>query len=243
MSNFIIYPAIDLHKGRVVRLKQGDRNKSEIYNLDPSQAAKKWINQGAKWLHVINLDGAFGEDSRRNIAALRKIIAIAKDKAAIQFGGGLRSMETIREILSLGVSRVIVGTAAVEHPDLIKKALDTFGPDKIVLGVDARDGFVRVGGWEEKTNITIIELASGFISSGLETIIYTNIKHDGMQNGVDIKTAKELVSATNLEVIASGGVGTLEDIQEVKMAGFSGVVVGKALYENKFTLLEAIDVG
>lgn len=240
MSNFTIYPAIDLNKGQVVRLKQGDRNKSETYNLDPTQAAQKWINQGAKWLHVVNLDGAFGEDSRENLTALKKIIAVGKDKAAIQFGGGLRSMASIREILSLGVSRVIISTAAVDHPDLIKKALGTFGPDKIVLGVDARDGFVRIGGWEGKTNITIIELASRYISCGLETIIYTNIKHDGMQIGVDIKSAKELVRATNLKVIASGGVGTLQDIQDVKMAGFSGVVVGKALYENKFTLLEAI---
>jgi phosphoribosylformimino-5-aminoimidazole carboxamide ribotide isomerase len=240
MSDFIIYPAIDLQEGRVVRLKQGNRLKSKAFDLKPAGSATRWIEQGAEWLHVINLDGAFGEDSQENIQAVRKIIAAGKDNISIQLGGGMRSMKSIRSSLSLGVKRVILGTAAVNNPGLMIDALKTFGADKIVLAIDARDGFVHVAGWEDKTKLSPIELASHFIDHGLKTVIFTNIKHDGMQKGVDIKTTQDLADATGLQVIASGGVGSLEDIRRVKMAGLAGVVIGKALYENNFTFSEAV---
>lgn len=240
MTSFTIYPAIDLKVGKVVRLKQGQRMKSKTFNLSPQAAARTWIAQGAAWIHVVNLDGAFGEDSSPNLAALEKILSVSQGKASVQFGGGLRSMDGIEQILALGVERIILGTAAVEKPDLLFQTLDKYGPDRVVLGIDARDGFVRVAGWEKATEVTPIVLANRFIDRGLKTVIYTNVRRDGMQKGVDILSTKELTSATGLEVIASGGVGSLEDIRKVKKAGLAGVVVGKALYEKNFTLSEAI---
>lgn len=240
MTDFTIYPAIDLKIGKVVRLKQGNRLDSKTFDLSPRVAADTWIAQGASWLHVINLDGAFGEDSSPNLDALEKILSVSIGKASVQFGGGLRSMDGIEQILALGVERIILGTAAVEEPDLLFQALEEFGPDRVVLGIDARDGLVRVGGWEKTTEVTPILLANHFVDRGLKTVIYTNVQRDGMQTGVDIESTKELSSATGLEVIASGGVGSLEDIRKVKEAGLPGVVVGKALYEKNFTLSEAI---
>lgn len=240
MTPFTIYPAIDIKEGRVVRLKQGQREKSKIFEVQPSQAAKDWIEQGAAWLHVVNLDGAFGDAFQPKLTALEDILAVANGRASVQFGGGLRSMDLIRQILSMGVARVIIGTAGVENPALMTAALGTFGPNRIVLGIDARDGLVQVGGWEKKTRVTPIDLANRYIPYGLQTIIYTNIKRDGMQSGVDIPSTKALAAGSGLAVVASGGVGTLEDIRQVKVAGLPGVVVGKALYEKNFRLSEAI---
>jgi len=240
MTPFTVYPAIDLKEGRVVRLVQGQRDKSKIFEVQPAQAAEKWIEQGADWLHVVNLDGAFGDALHPRLTALEEILAVSKGRASVQYGGGLRSIELIREILSKGAARVIIGTAGVENPALMIEALETFGPNRIVLGIDARDGLVRVSGWEKKTSLTPIDLANRYIEYGLQTIIFTNIKRDGMQSGVDIPATVALATGSGLAVIASGGVGTLEDIRQVKAAGLPGVVVGKALYEKKFTLSEAI---
>lgn len=240
MNTFTIYPAIDLRSGDVVRLEQGRKERITRFDFLPAQAAQHWMDQGADWLHVVNLDGAFGEDSQPNLAELEKIIEAAKPEASVQFGGGLRSIQSIRKVLSIGVKRVIIGTAAVEDPNLILDALTTFGSEQVVLGVDARDGFVQVAGWVKKTRVTPLELVSRFTPSGLRTIIYTNVSRDGMKTGVDIQGTKELADVTGLSVIASGGVGTLEDIQLVKESGLPGVIIGRALYEGKFTLLEAL---
>jgi len=240
MTPFTVYPAIDLKEGRVVRLAQGQRDKSKIFEVQPSEAAEKWIEQGADWLHVVNLDGAFGDALQPRLTALEEILSVSIGRASVQYGGGLRSMDLIREILSMGAARVIIGTAGVENPALMIEALETFGPNRIVLGIDARDGLVRVSGWEKKTSVTPIDLANRYIEYGLRTIIFTNIKRDGMQSGVDISSTSALSNGLGLAVIASGGVGTLEDIRQVKAAGLPGVVVGKALYEKKFTLSEAI---
>ncbi len=240
MTKFTIYPAIDLRQGKVVRLKQGDPNRSTVFSQSPTKTAQCWLEQGAKWLHVINLDGAFGDGSESNLMSLKEMLNIVDDTASIQFGGGLRSLESINQILSLGVARVILGTIAVKAPNLVIEALNKFGPEKIVLGIDSKDNQVKVGGWLMKTGMTPNELADKYIQSGLRTIIFTNIKHDGMQNGVDIHSAQSLAADTQLEVIASGGVGTLEDVMQVKAAGLSGVVIGKALYENNFSLSEAM---
>jgi phosphoribosylformimino-5-aminoimidazole carboxamide ribotide isomerase len=240
MNSFTIYPAIDLKGGQVVRLRQGQRKDSKTFDLMPQQAAETWLDQGAVWLHVVNLDGAFGEESQPNLAALKKILSVTNGRAKVQYGGGLRSMEAIREVLDLGVDRVILGTVAVENPDLMGHSLKTFGSESIVLGIDARDGLVRVAGWEKETELSPIALGKHYLDHGLKTIIYTNVRRDGMLSGVDIVGTKELATATQLEVIASGGVGSLEDIRQVKAAGLPGVIVGKALYENKFSLSEAI---
>lgn len=240
MNTFTVYPAIDLLDGRVVRLKQGIRRDSKLFSLTPIQAAKKWISEGATWLHIINLDGAFGEVSEINLHTLKEVIQVGMGRALIQFGGGLRSLETLDAVLSAGVARVILGTAAVKNPELLILALKTFGSEKIILGIDAKDGFMQIEGWESNARVTPAELVERFVGEGLKTVIYTNIRHDGMQNGVDVESTKELADAFNIDVIASGGVGRLEDIKNVKSAGLSGVVVGKALYENQFSLKEAI---
>ena len=238
--NFTVFPAIDLHRGQVVRLQQGKRENRKSFNLTPEEAAKKWISQGTNWLHVVNLDGAFGEDSSKNIQALRRVISQAKGAAKVQFGGGVRDLSTIDFMLSLGVSRVILGTAAVRDPGLMKSALRTFGSNKIILGVDARNGKVRIAGWEEKTTHSPTALINIFMPDGLDKVIYTNIHRDGMKAGVDVMSAQKIARTTGLDVIASGGVATLEDIRAVKSAGLSGVIVGKALYENNFNLSEAL---
>jgi len=240
MTPLTIYPAIDLREGQVVRLRQGRRADSKIFTLTPQQAAEMWIEQGATWLHVVNLDGAFGEEIQQNLSALQAILSTANGQAKVQFGGGLRSNNMIDEILSLGVHRVIMGTAAVVNPALLAGVLDTYSPERIVLGIDARDGLVQVAGWEQETNLTPIALTSRSLEFGLKTIIYTNIRRDGMGSGVDIEGTQALASATNLDVIASGGVGSLADIRQVKAAGLPGVIIGRALYENKFSLSEAI---
>ncbi|MFN2304789.1 MAG: 1-(5-phosphoribosyl)-5-[(5-phosphoribosylamino)methylideneamino]imidazole-4-carboxamide isomerase [Anaerolineales bacterium] len=240
MNEFTIYPAIDLHIGQVVRLRQGSREKMITYEIDPEMAAREWINQGATWLHVVNLDGAFGSNSETNINALKEIISVSNGSASVQFGGGLRDLASIDHILSLGVSRVILGTVAIKNPDLLRYALRTFGPQKIILGVDAEDGFVKIAGWEEETPKSPHTLVNEFTNDGLETIIYTNIKRDGMGTGVDILGSKQIMTDTGLNVIASGGIDKIEDIKEVKSAGLNGVIVGKALYEKNFDLSEAL---
>ena len=240
MSAFTVFPAIDLHAGQVVRLRQGNRHRMVTYAMEPEMAAQDWIRQGASWLHIINLDGAFGDDSQSNIDALKNIIAVSNGSASIQFGGGLRDLASIDHIFSLGVSRVVLGTVAVENPDLMRYALRTFGSHKIVLGVDAENGFVKISGWEQKTLTSPIDLINEFMNDDLETIIYTNITKDGMGTGVDMIGSQQIIDETGLNVIASGGVANVEDVKAVKKAGFSGVIIGTALYEGELSLSEAI---
>lgn len=240
MNSFTILPAIDLLDGCVVRLAQGKRENLTQYELSPSDAALKWVQQGAKWLHIINLNGAFGEDSQVSYTALKNIIGSINGSASIQFGGGLRTLAAIDHALSIGVSRIVLGTAAVKNPDLVKNALRTFGPDRITLAVDAKEGLVRVAGWEENASISPIELVERYQREGLDLVIYTNILRDGMQSGVDVEGAKLLGKLTDVRVIASGGVGNLEDLRNIKNAGLAGVIVGKALLENQFSLSEAL---
>jgi len=239
-SKFIVFPAIDLRAGQVVRLKQGKRSDMKTFNLDPANAAKKWIEEGAEWLHVVNLDGAFSEESSTNIQALKQILSVANGSAKVQSGGGVRDLASIDFMLSLGISRVILGTAAVREPELMMAALQTFSPQRLALGVDASDGKVRISGWEEKTSISPTALIEKFIPEGLNTVIYTNIQRDGMLSGVDVQGTRVIAEATGMKVIASGGVASLEDIHAVKAADLAGVIVGKALYEDKFKLSEAL---
>jgi phosphoribosylformimino-5-aminoimidazole carboxamide ribotide isomerase len=240
INQFTVFPAIDLYNGQVVRLQQGKRANRTNFNLKPEEAAGKWISEGADWLHVVNLDGAFGEDSKHNINALRRILLTVNGAVNVQFGGGVRDLSTIDFILSLGVSRVILGTAAVRQPRLMKAALQTFGAQKIILGVDARNSKVRIAGWEEKTSQAPETLIESFKPEGLSTVVFTNINRDGMGSGVDVRATETIAETTGLNVIASGGVASLKDVRLVKSAGLAGVIIGRALYENEFTLSEAI---
>ena len=235
----IIYPAIDLRAGRVVRLKEGDPARMTSYSDDPVEMARRWLSAGARWLHVVNLDGAFGESDDANRVALESILRLG---AQMQFGGGLRSLDAIDTALSLGVSRVVLGTIAIEQPDVVAAAIKNFGAEKIAVGIDARDGLVRVRGWKSNSGISATELALQMRTLGLRTVIFTDVSRDGLGSGLNIAATKELADVSGLDVIASGGVHTIEDIRAARDAGLAGVIIGRALYEGTIDLKRALQV-
>lgn len=237
MSTFTLYPAIDLRGGRVVRLAQGDPNRETAYADVPLQVARRWQVAGADWLHVVNLDGALGEAGAENLRALGTILSLG---VQVQFGGGLRDMVGITHVLSAGVARVVLGTAAVEDPALLAAALAEFGPERIALGLDARDGFVRVRGWQKASALRAAELAQRWAAAGGKWLIFTDVARDGMSQGVNVEATAALARETGLHVIASGGVHTLEDVYTVRRAGLNGLIIGRALYEGHIDLAEAL---
>lgn len=243
MSAFTVYPAIDLRAGKVVRLSEGDPQRQTVYGYDPAAAARRWLDGGAAWLHAVNLDGAFGEEDQLNRAALEAILAVTASftpQRKVQFGGGLRSMDALRLVFKAGVSRAVLGTAAVESPGLVQAALQAYGPERIAVGIDARDGIVRLRGWKESSGMQAIELAAELAQAGLRIVIFTNIARDGLGGGVDLDSTATLAKVSGLEVIASGGIHSVENIRRVRQAGLAGVIVGRALYERSFTLQEAL---
>ncbi|MEI7988514.1 MAG: 1-(5-phosphoribosyl)-5-[(5-phosphoribosylamino)methylideneamino]imidazole-4-carboxamide isomerase [Chloroflexota bacterium] len=240
-SDFLIYPAIDLRHGQVVRLRQGDPLQQTVYENDPAMIACHWLESGAHWLHVVNLDGAFGEGNDTNLKALSDIITIAqKVHARIQFGGGVRSLDDISRLLEMGVNRVILGTVVVEQPDIVYSALRTFGAEKVAVGLDARDGMVQVRGWQEDTRIKAVDLALSLAENGLMWSIFTDIARDGVGTGLNLIATKELIKMSGLCVIASGGVYDIEDVRKASEAGCAGVIIGRALYEKTIELRDAI---
>ncbi len=242
MRNFIVFPAIDLRYGKVVRLRQGDGNRQKVYGDNPKYAAQDWIDQGAEWLHVVNLNGAFGEGSKENEAAVKEIIQAAGDRVKIQLGGGLRTVFQIETALALGVTRVVLGTAVIENPEVGEVLLDKFGGEKIVFGFDAHGQELMSRGWQFHSGMDMVTLARWLALVGANTLIYTNIKRDGMETGVDWKNARQLADQSALNVVASGGVSTLGDVATVQAAGLAGVIIGRALYEGNFSLQEALNV-
>lgn len=241
--SFTIYPAIDLRGGKVVRLKEGDPARMTLYSDDPAEVAKRWLAMGARWLHVVNLDGAFGEGDGANQQALLSILKAANEFGAdVQFGGGLRSLDSMSQALSLGVSRIVLGTIAVEQPDVVTKALKKFGAEKIAVGIDARDGVVRVRGWQSDGGVSVQDLALQMRMLGLCTIIFTDVSRDGMGHGLNITATRELADVSGMDVIASGGVNTLDDVMMARDAGLSGAIVGRALYEETIDLEETLKV-
>jgi phosphoribosylformimino-5-aminoimidazole carboxamide ribotide isomerase len=237
---FTIYPAIDLRGGQVVRLRQGDPKRQKAYSQNPAEVAQKWQSLGARWLHLINLDGAFGENTRANYAALEQIIATCGDSLSTQLGGGLRSLAQIENALNLGISRAILGTAILEDFSFAEKAIAEFGSERIVFGLDARDGILMARGWQKASERSLFELAEALVGIGAERIIYTDIATDGMGIGNDTENTRKLAEKTGLDVIASGGIKTLAHVCQVKDAGLSGVIIGRALYEGTIALEEAI---
>ncbi len=235
--SFIVYPAIDLRGGKVVRLKEGDPARMTSYSDDPADAARRWLDAGAEWLHVVNLDGAFGESDNANQAALESILKLG---ARVQFGGGMRSLDAAARALSLGVSRVVLGTIAVEQPDVVANALKNFGADKIAVGIDARDGLVRVRGWKDDSGISATDLALQMRTLGLGTVIFTDIRRDGLGSGLNIPATRALADVSGFGVIASGGVHTLEDVIAARDADLAGVIVGRALYEGTIELADCL---
>lgn len=239
MSGFTVYPAIDLRQGRVVRLAQGDPGRETSYSDDPLQVARRWEADGAKVLHVVNLDGAFGEGGQQNQQALARILDTS---LAIQTGGGIRDLASLSAVLEMGVSRVVVGTAFVENPAFVREALDQFGAERVAVGIDARDGLVRIRGWQEAAPITAMDLARQWADMGGRWLIFTDISRDGMGSGVNVDATMALMDATGLSVIASGGVRSLADVQRVSEVGLSGVIIGRALYEGHLALTDALAI-
>jgi len=248
MRDWDIYPAIDLRHGRVVRLRQGDPAQETAYDDDPLAVASRWQGAGASWLHVINLDGAFGDDGGLNLAALARILGTG---LCVQFGGGLRDLESLRRLLDTGVDRAILGTVAVEQPMLVEAALSAFGPERVAVAIDARHGRVRTYGWRQDSDLSARELAGRCARSGVQWIIHTDVARDGMGQGLNVEASRLLAqqacplgdSEQDLRVIASGGVASLDDVRRAHRAGLSGVIIGRALYEGAVRLEEALEVG
>lgn len=239
-AGFIVYPAIDLRGGQVVRLVQGDPARQTAYGNDPGSMALRWLEAGAKWLHVVNLDGAFGEPDQQNRSALRRILEVsAQAGAQVQFGGGLRSLADIEGAFLLGVNRVILGTVAVEAPELAAEALQRYGSQRVGLGLDARQGKVQVRGWQAGSALDALTLGKQLFDLGFRLAVYTDVDRDGAGSGVDASGARLLAQHTGLDVIASGGVATLEDVRLARQAGLKGVIIGRALYDGRVSLQEA----
>lgn len=240
----IVFPAIDLRRGRVVRLRQGDPDAETRYGDDPTAMARRWVAVGAEWLHVVNLDGALGggeaELNLQRLAEIRRAVAVP-----IQFGGGLRTLEDIDLALQLGATRVVLGTVAVRRPELVAQAVEWFGAERIVVGIDAREGRVAIHGWQEVSDVSAVDLARRMADLGVPRIVYTDIGRDGMLTGVNVQATAELAAAAGVPVIASGGVRDLNDIRALKAVedrGIEGVITGQAIYTGALDLAAAIEL-
>lgn len=237
----IVIPAIDLKEGNCVRLEQGEMNRDTVFSDNPAEQALKWQEAGAELLHLVDLDGAFA-GVPKNKDAIEAIIKAINIPA--QLGGGIRDIATIEAYLSLGLSRVIIGTAAQRNPELVIEACQKF-PGQIVVGIDAKNGMVAVQGWAELTDISAVDLAKKFEDCGVAAIIYTDISRDGMMGGPNLEATKALAEAISIPVIASGGVSSLKDIENlmaIEASGVTGAITGKAIYTGAINLREAIDL-
>jgi phosphoribosylformimino-5-aminoimidazole carboxamide ribotide isomerase len=233
-----IYPAIDIKGGKCVRLQQGDMNKVTVYDEIPARAAVKWEDMGAACLHVVDLDGAFNGRlcNTKEVQDIIKSISIP-----VQLGGGIRDMDTLEFLLELGVQRVILGTAALKSPGFVRRAVERF-PSKVAVGIDARDGFVAVEGWQNISSVKALVFAKQMEDLGVRMVIFTDIWRDGMLKGPNFSGIADMIEHTSLEVVASGGISRLEHLVMLKSIGASGAVVGKALYTGDIDLKEALNI-
>jgi phosphoribosylformimino-5-aminoimidazole carboxamide ribotide isomerase len=234
-----LFPAIDLRAGRVVRLAQGEAGRETRYHDDPVAQAERFSSAGARWIHVVDLDRAFGTGD--NLAVIQAIASRMGTKVRVQVGGGLRSLEAVEAVLDLGVARAVLGTAAVTDPALVTLSLARAGGERLAIGLDARGGKVAIRGWVETTDLRVEDVCRRVLAEGARMVVYTDVARDGMLTGPDIDGARRL-TALGAKVIASGGVSTLEDLRAVRAAGLAGAIVGRAIYEGKFSVDQALEV-
>ena len=234
----IIFPAIDIKDNKCVRLLQGDFNKVNVYGDNPSKMAKKWEEKGAEFIHIVSLNGARGEGNI-NDESIKKILQSVN--IPIQIGGGVRDEKRIEDLLDMGVNRVIIGSMAVKNKELLKDLVKKY-KEKIVVSIDAKNGKVAIEGWEEVSSLDSIELCKELEEIGVKTIVYTDISKDGMMIGPNFNIYEKLSKETSLDIIASGGVTTLEDVKKLSLMNIYGAIIGKSLYENKIELKEALSL-
>ena len=236
----LLIPAIDLKDGHCVRLEQGDMNKATVFSEDPAAMARHWVNQGARRLHLVDLNGAFA-GKPKNESAILSILREVGDEIPVQLGGGIRDLETIERLLDDGLETIIIGTAAVKNPGFLQEACVAFG-GHIMVGLDARDGKVATDGWSKLTGHEVIDLAKKYEDYGVEAIVYTDIGRDGMLQGINIEATLRLARAVSIPVIASGGLTSLKDIDDlcaIEDDGVMGVIAGRAIYNGNINLTEA----
>jgi phosphoribosylformimino-5-aminoimidazole carboxamide ribotide isomerase len=232
-----LFPSIDIRSGRVVRLSQGEATRQTVYGDDPVAVAERFVQQGASWIHVVDLDRALGTGD--NLSAVAQIANRVGSRVRLQLGGGFRTLELVRAGLDLAVARVVIGTAAAEDPNFVASAVSVTGSERLAVGIDARGGKVALRGWTETSTESAEELARRVVADGIGTVIYTDIGRDGMLGGPDLAGAAALL-ATGARVIVSGGVASVEDIRAALASGLAGVIVGRALYEGRLTLSAAL---
>lgn len=236
----LLIPAIDLKEGRCVRLKQGLMEQATVFSDSPAEMALHWRNQGARRLHLVDLNGAFA-GVPQNFPAIKEILAAVAKDISVQLGGGIRDLETIEKYLDLGLTDVIIGTAAVKNPEFVREACKEF-PGQIIVGLDAKDGMVAIDGWATVTEHHVVDLAQRFEDDGVNSIIYTDIGRDGMMSGVNIEATVKLAQSVNIPIIASGGLTNLDDIRAlcaVENEGVSGAITGRAIYEGSIDFAQA----
>ena len=233
----IIYPAIDLRGGKVVRLKEGDPNRQTIFSDDPVATARQWIEQGAQWIHMVSLDGTFSE-AHSNGQILEQVAQLG---IPVQFGGGLRRLTDIQQAIERGAARVVIGTAAIQQPDIVTEALSRWVAEAVCVALDARDGKIVVKGWQENSGLDPIQVGQQMAANGVLHALFTDISRDGLLQGANIDSTTTLARKTGLQVIASGGVSTIEEIRRMAQGGIiAGAVIGMALYEGRMALREAL---
>jgi len=233
-----VIPAIDLRQGQVVRLYKGDFGKETIYSENPTKVAQEWERSGATRIHIVDLDGA-KEGLSDNLKAISNISnAVDID---LQMGGGIRKLETAKNVIALGIQRIILGTVAIENPNLVRKACEDLGPDSVIVGLDARKNNILTKGWQKRSSTTTIELMREMVSLGVHRFIYTDVDRDGTLEGPNLGAISELMEKVQTPLIASGGISSISNLEQLASLGVEGAIVGVALYERKFDLHEAIE--
>ena len=233
-----LYPAIDLKDGKSVRLKQGEFKEITVYCDEPYKVARYFEENGASFIHLVDLDGAL-EGHSVNEDTIKKIVSSVN--IPCELGGGIRTMEDIERVLSYGINRVIIGTKAVKDPSFVEEAVKRFGADRIVVGVDAKNGMVAIEGWEKVSDKSALSMCLSMKEMGVKNIVYTDISKDGMLMGPNVAMTQELTDKTGMNIIASGGVSSMEDLRNLNAAGIKGAIIGKAIYENRVNVNEAVD--